>query len=793
MAPTPLTPPSSGSEPSSPLAARAGVNKKRLPRRSGTSSKAASPKFTWKDHHRKTLLVCRQRKLLGKDISRVFNLLYREDCILAGYEDGISQKTLESQWQDHRKVDNKTWQKILACSDEELESSRRKMEECLANDLPHVESTPTARQWRTSTRNTRVQTFGVRNTPSSSPATAIEDAESITIAIEPLTPIPSNSNKTKRLTDQTPFHPSLSSESGLPQEQTRRKAVNTSRTRSIVSKNDKFPTYDKETRTRIVEGKQVSLAKATDEYLVVPRRIRPEEAHSPVPGLLFRAYDDDTQGVRGPAVGGELAGKFVHLTCPAPEPLPCGNSCLFTTIVNHINYAKTPSEVISTTSNLFFAMTRAAKLTANPRIKVIYSDLIPKEAIYYARPYHWRIKDKKWFFAGKWNNSTYHEYLIWAKIPQTAVLCDFSFAELERYLIGNPSMQQVLRINSLRSGDGNTNLTNQFKKENLVLSFPMVEGLAKFLRHFSIDIRTSPTIIARLVSETMRGFVVGLPETTALRWNMLAEAFTFALTADEPMTNVSEETLYGVKEAFKLGLCTSLGDINWHLDADKKRLMLMRGTQKGLDVRMVLVDEIPIKQCQMDSADVANDPQLIDLTGEDDDDDDDEEHSEEHSEDSGNEDGYRMVEDEAQTEEAQSAQPQRQQQRVHKSHHDEPQENHMTDDEEAETEIEEAAQPRPYLKNLSKFKYRLTGHELAEARTEIDSEPRLSQRMPPSATTDQRRRRRSSRRRSTPIRYNFSRADEVYDIVDQSDGSDDEYTGAADDEDDMEFEVVENL
>ncbi|KAG9949892.1 hypothetical protein KCU85_g3956, partial [Aureobasidium melanogenum] len=790
MAPTPLTPPSSGSEASSPLAARAGVNKKRLPRRSGTWSKPASPKFTWKEHHRKTLLVCRQRKLLGKDISKVFNLLYREDCILAGYEDGISQRTLESQWQDHRKVGNKTWQKVLACSDEELESSRREIDECLANDVPHIESTPTARQWRTSTRNTRVQTFDVQNTPSSSSSAAATGYEgSITIPIEPLTPTPSISNETTRLTDQTPDHPSLSSESGLPQKQIRRKAVRTFKTRSTVSRNDKFPIYDKETRTRIVDGECVPLAKATDKYLVVPRRIRPEEAHSPVPGLLFRTYDDDTQGVRGPKAGGELAGKFVHLTCPAPEPLPCGNSCLFTTIVNHINYVKTPSEVISTTSNLFFAMTRAAKSTANSRIKVICSSLIPKEAIYHARPYHWRIKGKKWFFAGKWNNSTYHEYLIWAKIPQTAVLCDYSFAELERHLIGNPSMQQVLRINSLRSGDGNTNLTNQFKKENLILSFPMVEGLAKFLRHFSIDVRTPYTIIARLVSETMRGFVIGLPETTALRWNMLAEAFTFALTAHEPMTNVSEETLYGVKEAFKLGLCTSLGDINWHLDANKKKLMLMRGTQKGLDVRMMLVDEIPIKQCHTGSADVANDRELIDLTGEDEEDE-DREHSGEHGEDSSNGDVYRMVEEEAQTG-AQSAQPHRQQRPVQLPHHNEPQENQMTGDEEAEPELEEATRPKPHLENLSKSKHRLVGHELKEARTEIDrlarSGPRLSQRMPEPSNTDQQRRRRSARRRSTPIRYNFSRADEVFDIVDQSEGSDDEYTGAADDEDDMEF------
>ncbi|KAH0382867.1 hypothetical protein KCU92_g5840, partial [Aureobasidium melanogenum] len=364
-------------------------------------------------------------------------------------------------------------------------------------------------------------------------------------------------------------------------------------------------------------------------------------------------------------------------------------------------------------------------------------------------------------------------------------------------------MQQGLRINSLRSGDSNTNLTNQFKKENLILSFPMVEGLAKFLRHFSIDVRTPRTIIARLVSETMRGFVIGLPETTALRWDMLAEAFTFALTAHEPMTNVSEETLFGVKEAFKLGLCTSLGDINWHLNAKKKRSMLMRGTRKGLDVRMVLADEIPIKHYQMDSADVANGQQLIDLTGEDDDDhnEDDEDDEgegldEEHSKDDGDDHEDRMVDEEEQseTESNEAAQPQRQQQLAqplaHEPCHNEPEENQMTNDEEAETEIEEAAQPRPRLTDLSK--YRFADNEVEEAETETDElvqpGPRLSQRMPPSsATTEHQRRRRSGRRRSTPIRYNFSRADEVYDVVDQSEDSDDEYTNHEADEDDMEF------
>lgn len=784
MAPIPLTPPSSGSEECSPLSGRrAGVNKKRPPTRSSTSSKSVSPKFTWKEHHRKILLVCHQRNLPKKDLVSVFNTIYREDCVLAGYEDGISQRTLESQWQDHRKPSNKSWQKVLACSEDELEESKREIEDCLVK-ISTSRHEVSDHVWRTSTTNTRVHIFDAQRAPRSmATSSTVQSSDTISIANETAISRSSTSNKRTRSTDQTRDHSGLSSESGFPQQQTRRKAVSIIKARSIASRRDRFPTHDKETRTRIVDGEQIPLAKATDRYLAVPSPIRPDEAHSPVPALLFRTYDSNSQGVRSSAARGELAQNYVDSTCETPRPPPCDDDCLFATIVKHINCVEFTSDVISTTSNLFFALTQAAKSTANPRIKVMRSSLLPKEAIYHARPYHLRIKGKRWFFAGKWNNSTYHEYLIWAKIPQTAVLCDFSFADLERHLVGNPSMQRVLRIDSLRSNDSNTNLRNQFKKENLILSFPMVEGLAIFLRHFAIDVRTPGTIIARLVSETMRGFVIGLSETTALRWDMLAQAFAFALTAHEPNAIISERTLFEVKEAFKLGLCTSLGDINWHLDANKKRLMLMRGVQKGLDMRMVLADEIPIKQCRMDSANVGNGSHFIDLTGDDNDDhDEDEEHSEEPGEDSGNGD---IVVDQAKESEAeikQAAQPK------HHNRVDTSKDDQMTDDQEAETEVKESAQPRPRLQNLNK--YRLADVEDEEAETEIDelaqSGPRLSQRMRLSSYTDQRRRR-SARRRSTPIRYNFSRADEVFDIVGPSDGSDDDYTGLEADEDDMEF------
>jgi hypothetical protein len=86
MAPTtPLTPPSSGSEASSPLAARqANVSKKRRSRKPSTG------KFTWKTNHRRTLLVCRRRSMPSQDIAKVFNTLYSEEW----YRPGESQRAV---------------------------------------------------------------------------------------------------------------------------------------------------------------------------------------------------------------------------------------------------------------------------------------------------------------------------------------------------------------------------------------------------------------------------------------------------------------------------------------------------------------------------------------------------------------------------------------------------------------------------------------------------------------------------------------------------------------------------
>jgi hypothetical protein len=666
-------------------------------------------------------------------------------------------------------------------------------------------------RWKTSTTNSRVQTFDAQTTPcSTTSATNTHVEETISVATGPRTPVSSMSGTRTRKTRQTLSRPSSSSSSESTQALVYSKPVSTYQPPTIVNKRDKFPRVYDQDRTRVVSGKHIPLTKATGGDLKVKNPIREEEAHSSVPVLLFRTYDSETHSLRHPAAEGEIAPYYATMTIDIPGPPPCHDDRLYATVANHINHVAFTGELLSTTSNLFFALRKAAKSNLNPRIKVIRGSRLPKKGVFYAWPWHERLVEDGSFVDGKWMNSTYHEYLVWAKIPQDAELCDFAFADLERHLIGNPSMQQVLRVDELRSGKCNTDLLTDFKRQNLELSVTMVEGIAKFLLHFGISVKTPGPIIARLVSETIRSFVIGLSKTVPQRWDSLAGAFAYALTANQPAITVSEKTLIKVKEAFKTGLASGLGDINWHLDPKKKETMLKRAMKRGLDVPIMLIDEVPAQQYQMESTDHVGGSQLIDLTADNEEDDSDEHYSigdyEEHSEKQCDEhtdhqdDNHNSIidEEEAEIDIEKTAQPRVQEQHSvnpasEHTHDHEPQEEQLPEDSEAETDIELAPQPsKPRLSRPNKYRLADIDDE-DEIETDesnihepIQPEPRLSQRMPSPTPIDNRPRRRSNRRRTqTPPIYNFSRADGVDYIPDQSD--DENYVDAEVDHDEMEF------
>ncbi|THZ69908.1 hypothetical protein D6C85_06345 [Aureobasidium pullulans] len=348
-------------------------------------------------------------------------------------------------------------------------------------------------------------------------------------------------------------------------------------------------------RTRTVYGQQIPIIRATDQDLIISDPITAIEAHSAVPELLFRFYDDQSQGVR--TEEGFVSSYYMASTIAPPAPPPCTDDRLFSTILNHLNKNRFSSELISTTSDFFFALRLAAKSNPNSRISIIRGSMMDPRKIYHARPYHRRFVNERMFFNGTYRNPSSHEYLVWATLPHTAILFDFSFVDLERHLIGNPSVAAMFRINEMRERRSKKRLQQRFKDDDLRLSLSMVEGLAQLMLYFGINTLSPGAVIARLTSEIIRGFGINLQTKIPKRWEMLAGAFGYALSDDG--TLVDEHYLSVVEQAFISGVRTGIGELNWHLDPEKQARMMRKSVQLGLGgVQPMMVEEATTSNAQ---------------------------------------------------------------------------------------------------------------------------------------------------------------------------------------------------
>jgi hypothetical protein len=430
--------------------------------KSSSSRSPKSPKFSWSPRHRQALFVFHRRRMNDDQITFAFNQMFRREIRARGFPNGLNKTSIRAQLNKTYRTSSPAWQEIEASQDVDLEWVLREMDKLNITGSP---STPPRVQRPAQTRN-----------------------ELVAVVI-----------------DTRPQTPSIASRNVFKQSP-----------RSMI-------THD---RTRTIGGEQVSIIRATDKDLVVKSPVTPAEAHSPVPELLFRFYDDHSRGVR--TRDGEISGRHAYLPCGPPAPPSCADDRMFAAVLCHLNNDDTASELISTTSNLFFALRLAAKSNANPRIYVIRGGAMPREKVFHLWPYHSRFKDERLFYNGKYRNPSSHEYAVWATIPRTAIIHDFAFADLERHLLGNPYMAPVFRIDEMKTKKGNTNILQNFKKDKLDLTLATIEGIARLMPKFGITV-TSPTpVIARLISEIIRSFEIDLPKTTPTQWDILGRAFAFA-------------------------------------------------------------------------------------------------------------------------------------------------------------------------------------------------------------------------------------------------------------------------
>lgn len=424
-------------------------------------------------------------------------------------------------------------------------------------------------------------------------------------------------------------------------------------------------------------------------------------------------------------------------------------------------------------------MRLAAKSDANPHICVIRGSALPKKKVYHLRPYHKRSKKHRLFINAQYRNGSSHEYAVWATIPEPAIIYDFTFADLERHLVGNPYMASIFRIHEMRTRKSSVNIQGGFQKDRLNLTFNSIGAIAKLMPTFGITVTSPAVLIARLISEIIRSFVIDLPKNTPAQWEMLGGAFAYALSKYAGETQVAEMCLIQVKEAFLAGVRTGLGKLNWHLCPKKQATMIRKGLSLGLGFNQAGFDMAAIasnkrlqnliarytykeKELNLDQDMLMEeDTTLIgdgDMTDDEDEDEDEDEYDDEDDTLVENEDNETETNIEEHNENNVNTSP--------RSQHN------------AREASQSSNQHEPIIISDSSDDEDPTADAGNQSDKEDSSDidelaslgPRLSQRMPSSSSTYNRPRRRSSRRRAqTPPIYNFSRADEVYYISDQSD------------------------
>jgi hypothetical protein len=498
---------------------------------SGSQKSPRPPKFSWSPRHRQALFVFHKRNLNDDQIAFAFNQMFRREIAARGFPSGLNKSSIKAQFNKSYRVSCPAWQEVESSRDVELEWVSRAMEklDVIGSPLPSPTST-----------SPRVQKAAATRKP----------AQLVSVVIEQR--------------PQTSVVPSRNVFKSSP--------------RSMI-------TYE---RTRTVNGKQVPIIRATDEDLVVENPVMPGEAHSAVPELLFRSHDKNSQGVR--RHDGEICGRYAYLPCAAPGPPSCSDDRMFAAALSHLNRDEIASELISTTSNLFFAMRLAAKSNAEPHICVIRSSAMPNRKIFHLWPYHLRFKALRLYYNGKYRNPSSHEYAIWATIPQKAIIAKLAFADFERHIIGNPYIAPIFRMNEMTTTQGNTGILKKFKKDKPDLTLATIEGIARLMPKFGITVTSSPPVIARFISELVRSFEIDLPKTTPTQWDILGGAFAFALSYHGDKSHVDESYLIAAKEAFLSGMRTGIGELNWHLNPTKQAKMIKKGLSLGLGVNQAEID-----------------------------------------------------------------------------------------------------------------------------------------------------------------------------------------------------------
>lgn len=324
--------------------------------------------------------------------------------------------------------------------------------------------------------------------------------------------------------------------------------------------------------------------------------IKREEAHPPLPVVLFRAYNDASQGSN--SAEGFVASYFEdHDGIPLPPDY--SDHDLENTIRKHLSrHEDLKSPFISTSSCLIKVMRRAIKASEKAqnldscRISIIDTHKVQAgqgDSIFYARPYRDPFRTRGLF---PWRYSAEEEYLVWGGIPRTAMIADLSLQGLLSFIAEDPVLSHAFETD-VSAGEGVKEMRRTLKTKQIPLSSELVAGIARLIASLCMEIDTSPAIIAKLVCEVIHGWCIVLPVQPADSWLAEAAVFAHSFIDSQDCVVVGHEEKYfpDISEAFLAGARTSTKSWIAHIELNQGQAEAQEIVDRAVRVGLLSTEE----------------------------------------------------------------------------------------------------------------------------------------------------------------------------------------------------------
>ena len=271
----------------------------------------------------------------------------------------------------------------------------------------------------------------------------------------------------------------------------------------------------------------------------------PESHRSSIPSLLYRTYTSKNAGINLPAVF--IAGQFAQLSGETPPPISSDHPLFQTMLENHINKREVLGPFISLTDSLLWAIFIASRSPEDAHVSVIETKHL--DNIYPILDY---MQDIPLESRHKRYKGTC-EYLVWAKVPGSAIRGDFCFSSLKK--IAGKS----LNLSSISSGRSVVRISSLLASKEIPLTEKIGAKIGCLVRLMGFSMYSESALLSRAVETLIQGWSFKGP----LRREVIEAFVQHVAAGDEAQDSIASS--FGRKNcsrSFQEGVDRGLSDLD---------------------------------------------------------------------------------------------------------------------------------------------------------------------------------------------------------------------------------------